>query len=117
MLLRFFLLVQRLALLAVLSVSLTASAYGHRAPDSGDAALAFVTANGGELCGDGPEGHPPGVQCLACQIVTALDLPPPAALPQRLVPVALVLPAPRQDPRAMARVRDPGHSPQGPPAA
>lgn len=117
MLLRFFLSVQRLALLVVLAVSLTASAYGHRAPDSGDAALAFVQAHGGELCGDGPEGHPPGVHCLACQIVTALDLPPPAALPQRLMPVALVLPVLMQDPRAMARVRDPGHSPQGPPAA
>lgn len=117
MLLRFLLTVQRLALLVVLAVSLTATAYGHRAPDGGDAALAFVQAHGDNLCGDDPEGHPPGVQCLACQIASALDLPPPAVLSQRLTPVALALPVLMQDPRAMARVRDPGHSPQGPPAA
>ncbi len=118
MLVRMLLLVQRLALLVALAVSLTATAYAHRAPSPQDAALAFILANGGEICGqDGHGGHMPRSDCAACQIAAALQLPVPSGLPLRLV---LPIPAPMLAapvPRAAARVLDPGHGPQGPPLA
>ncbi len=118
MLVRLLLQLQRLALLVALSVSLTATAYAHRAPLPDDAALAFILAHGGEICGqDGHDGPMPGMECPACHLVSALDLPPVAAVPARLL---LPLPAPRHvapvQP-APARVLDPAHGPQGPPLA
>ena len=118
MLVRLLLQVQRLALLVAVSVSMTATAYAHRAPVPQDPAMAFILANGGEICGqDGHDGPMPRMDCAACQLVSALDLPPVAALPVRLLlPTAAPrLAAPVQP--LPARVLDPAHGPQGPPSA
>ena len=117
MLVRIFLQVQRLALLVALAVSLTATAFAHRAPSPQDAALAFVLAHGDDLCGGEPDHGLHDAQCQACQIVSARDLPPAGGLPRRLDRAAPALALAPQDQRAPARVRDPGHSPQAPPAA
>lgn len=117
MLVRIFLQVQRLALLVAIAVSLTATAFAHRAPSMQDGALAFVIALGDDFCGGEPDDGLHHAKCLACQIASALDLPPAGGLPQRLDRAAPALALAPQDQRAPARVRDPGHSPQAPPAA
>ena len=110
----------RLALLVALAVSLTATGFAHRAPDAQDQTLALAYAMGAgvdDFCGDGPDGHPRGADCLACQITCSADLPPALQAPVAadLVLLASVI-APRES-RALTPPRDPGHSPQAPPAA
>ncbi len=110
----------RLLLLLAVTVSLTATGFAHKLPDAQDQALAFALATGAgpdDLCGDMPGSSLHGGSCLACQIAASADLPPLTRLliDADLAFVASVI-APRET-RALARVLDPGHSPQGPPAA
>jgi len=110
----------RLLLLLAVTVSLTATGFAHRMPDAQDQALAVALAAGAgldDLCGDIPGGSLHGGSCAACQITGSADLPAPVRLliDMELAFVAKVT-APREA-RALARVLDPGHSPQGPPAA
>ena len=111
----------RVVLLVVLAVALTATGFAHRMPSDQDAALAFALANGAvdaDFCGDGPDGGRSGLgHCAACQIAGAADLPPQAAV---VIDLELAFQADVIAPRdrlAAHMVRDPGHSPQGPPVA
>jgi len=120
MLVQAFISLRRLAILVALAVSLTATGFAHRAPAAQDQALALAYAMGAGLedfCGDGPDGHPRGADCLACQITGTADLPVVANLliAADLAFVARVVAS--QESRALIRARDPAHSPQGPPTA
>ena len=111
----------RLALLVALAVSLTATGFAHRAPSAQDQALVTALAMGAgvaDFCGDMPKGHAKaGTDCLACQITGSADLPPFAAAPLPAGLVLLAALAPPAEAPAGPGPRDPGHSPQGPPAA
>ena len=116
----------RAALFALVTLALVATGFAHRMPSAQDAAqdegmLAFVLATGASLadiCGDDPGGDTLGkVDCLACQITGAADLPP-AAL--SLIDLNLAFHAAVIAPRetvALARAQGPAHRPQGPPVA
>lgn len=111
----------RALLLVALTVALTATGFTHRMPSAGDEALAYAIANGvsladlcaGDLDGDGQRDP----HCMACQIAGSADLPPviPALIDLELAFQATVI-APRES-RALARILDPAHTPQGPPVA
>lgn len=110
----------RLTIVLALAVALVATGFAHRAPAPQDEALAFALANGATLadfCADDLGTGPHGGDCLACQITGSTDLPsslgPLVAL--ELAYQARIV-APRET-RALVRVRDPAHAPQGPPAA
>lgn len=110
----------RMALLALVTLALVATGWGHRAPSSSDEALAFMAATGAtpaDFCGDiGGDPHRDPL-CQACQIAGGVDLPPlPGAI---LVPKLQVGPA-RLWPNqvvAILQARDLAHPPQGPPVA
>ena len=112
----------RAALLALVTLALVATGFAHRMPSAQDEGmLAFVLATGASLadiCGDDPGGDTLGkVDCLACQITGAADLPP-AAL--SLIDLNLAFHAAVIAPRetvALARAQGPAHRPQGPPVA
>lgn len=120
MVVRAFHALHRLLLLVAVTVSLAATGLAHKMPDAQDQALAFALANGAgldDLCGDRPDGSGRDAHCLACRITASADLPAPVALPIALdLAFVAAVTAPREA-RAPARVLDPGHSPQGPPAA
>jgi len=110
----------RALVVVALTVALIATGFGHRMGVQQDEALAFAVANGltaADICGDDMGGGSlGGAGCLACQITGSADLPPAAKglIELDLAFVATVI-APRET-RAVVRVLDPGHSPQGPPA-
>ncbi len=111
----------RAVLLVVLAVALTATGFAHRMPSDQDAALAFALANGAgaaDFCGDGPDGARSGSgHCAACQVAASADLPPLAGV---VIDLELAFQADVIAPRdrlASRTIRDPGHSPQGPPVA
>lgn len=111
----------RVLLLVALTVALTATGFAHRMPAAQDEAVAYAMANGitladlcaGDLDGDGTRDP----HCMACQIAGTADLPPATTglIDLELAFVARVI-APRES-RAIARVRDPAHTPQAPPVA
>jgi hypothetical protein len=110
----------RMALLALLSLALIATGWGHRAPNPSDEALAFMAATGAtaaDFCGDVGDGTHRDPLCQACQIAGGVDLPP---LPGAVLPldlrVALATLRPYQS-VAVLRTRDFAHAPQGPPVA
>jgi hypothetical protein len=110
----------RLLLLLAVTVSLTATGFAHKSPNAQDQALAFALATGAgadDLCGDMPGGSPRAGHCIACQITGSANLPPLTRLliDADLAFVASVITS--RETRALARVLDPGHSPQGPPTA
>ncbi len=111
----------RLGLVLSLAIALSATGLAHHTPAQQSAAqveaLAFAAANGATLadfCGGAPTAGQDR-HCPACQITGTADLPPAslALVDLRLATAAPTL-APRQN--AVARVRDPSRSPQGPPA-
>lgn len=114
-----------MALLALLTVALTATGFAHRMPAVTDQAqaeaVAFLLANGGgiaDICGNGfPGSETKTPSCLACQIAGTADLP---ALAQGLIDADLAfiarVVAPRES-RALLRVLDVANTPQGPPVA
>ncbi|MFO1201648.1 MAG: hypothetical protein U1E58_03325 [Tabrizicola sp.] len=111
----------RMALLAVLTLSLVATGWAHRAPEVPDEALAFMAATGAtvaDFCGDvGQDGRHADPLCQACQISGGADLPVLANLPQPLVvPAEVDSRSPREN-RTVARVLDLSRAPQGPPVA
>ena len=113
--------IHRLVLLVTLAIALAATGFSHRMPGTQDEALAFALTNGvpladicaGDLDGDGQRDP----HCLACQIAGSGDL---ASITPGLIDLELSLHArviaPRES-RALARVVDRAHLPQGPPAA
>ncbi len=117
--LAFALLFRRMVLLAVLTLSLVATGYGHRVPGAEDQTVAAMVAAGASvedicgLLGDAPRHADP--LCQACQIAGGVDLPPLAGVvrPAALILLAEVT-APRES-RRVPRVLDPARSPQGPP--
>jgi len=113
--------IHRMALLAVLTLSLVATGFAHRLPNAEDQTVAAMLASGAalsDICGElaGTPRHADSL-CQACQIAGGADVPP---LTGAVVPAALVLvaevTAPRES-RRIARVLDPARTPQGPPAA
>ncbi len=112
----------RAALVAALALALVATGFGHRllVPQSAtqEVALAFAFANGvppADFCGSTGGDSRSDPLCLACQISGGADLPPVAETQVDLCPAMTAqVVAPRES-RAPARVRDPGHAPQGPP--
>lgn len=111
--------VQRLAITLALAVALIATGFAHRVPAPQDPALAFALANGATLadfCGDDPGTGAHGVDCLACQITGSAVPPAPGPLVALELAFHAKVTAPRKT-RALARILDPGHGPQGPPAA
>ena len=111
----------RMALLAVVTLSLVATGWAHRATEVPDEALAFMAATGAtvaDFCGDvAPGGRHTDPLCQACQISGGVDLPVLASLPLplELVAEASTL-APREAP-SVGRVLDLSRAPQGPPVA
>jgi hypothetical protein len=112
---------QRLLVLAALTVALVATGFAHRLPSADDAALQAFLLTGGDLAdlcsdadGDGRADHD---DCPACQIAGGADLPP-ATLRLRdadLVFVATIV-APRES-RAVRRILDPSRGLRAPPLA
>jgi hypothetical protein len=111
----------RAVLLAALTVALVGTGFAHRLSPAQEQALADVLASGASLadiCDNGlPGGNHGGSDCLACQIVGSAGLPPLTGLrlDLELAHHAAVV-APRTA-RALVRVADPAHRPQGPPVA
>jgi hypothetical protein len=111
----------RMVIVAVLTLALVASAWGHRMPEVSDQARAFMAATGAttaDFCGGtGQSDRHADPLCQACQIAGGVDLPPPAGA---LLDVELVLltamPAPRES-RFEPRTQDTFRVPQGPPVA
>ena len=112
----------RVALLAALTVALVGTGFAHRiAAPQDEAALAFAMANGlslADICGDDLKGSShAGTDCQACQIVGAADLPSLTGAEVELelaFHAAVVAPL---ESRAIARLPDLAHRPQGPPVA
>lgn len=111
----------RMVLLAVLTLSLVATGFAHRAPGADDMAaaqMAVVGASTGDICGElGQARRHAGSLCQACQIVGGADLllSSGAVLKADLV-LLPATPAPRQN-RRTARVLDLAQPPQAPPLA
>ena len=122
MLVRLVLTFHRVALLAALTVALVGTGFAHRiAAPQDEAALAFALVNGvslADICGDDPTGGThTGADCQACQIVGAADLPSLTGAEVELelaFHAAVVAPL---ESRAIARLPDLAHRPQGPPVA
>lgn len=117
--------IHRVLLLVALAVALTATGFAHRMPtaaDGGeDSALAFALANGAgasDFCGGLPGSDRTGsLHCPACQITASADL---TAATGKLITLELAFHAQVIAPRktfARRSILDPGHAPQGPPAA
>jgi hypothetical protein len=112
---------QRLVLVAALTVALVATGFAHRLPSTDDAALAAYALAGGdiaELCGDlDGDGLPDHGDCPACQIAGGADLPP-TTLTLRDADLAFVaqVVAPRES-RAVRAVLDPARGLRAPPLA
>jgi hypothetical protein len=109
----------RMALLAVLTVALVATGWGHRAAVPSSDQLAFMAATGAsvaDLCGEqGLGDRHADPLCQACQISGGADLPAPIAVLAHLdLTAAPVLVHPATS-RVVARVLDLSHAPQGPP--
>lgn len=109
----------RMALLAVLTVALVATGWGHRAAAPSSDQLAFMAATGAsvaDLCGEqGPGDRHGDPLCQACQISGGADLPAPLAVLAKLdLSAAPVLLQPATE-VFVARVLDLSHAPQGPP--
>ncbi|MFM7336248.1 MAG: hypothetical protein ACKO1H_17895 [Tabrizicola sp.] len=110
----------RMVFLAVLTVALVATGWGHRVavPTSDELALMAATgATAADICGDvGPGGRHADSLCQACQISGGACLPLPVAplADLRLAP-STVLAAPVES-DVIARVLDLSRMPQGPPA-
>jgi hypothetical protein len=72
----------RMVIVAVLTLALVASAWGHRMPEVSDQARAFMAATGAttaDFCGGtGQSDRHADPLCQACQIAGGVDLPPPA---------------------------------------
>lgn len=110
---------RRIALVALLTLSLVATGFAHRMADADDQTLAMMLAAGAsaaDICGEAGDGsrHADPL-CQACQIAGGADLPQLSgpARPAGLVLLAEVS-APRENARA-ARVLDLARAPQGPP--
>ena len=112
---------QRLILVATVTVALLATGFAHRVPLANDTALrAFVLAGGdlADICADTDgDGHPDRGDCPACHIVTAADLPAADLTihDANLAYVAKVV-APRES-RAVRSVLDPALGMRAPPLA
>lgn len=112
---------QRLALVVLLGLALATTGFAHRSPSLADQALELAVATGltvQDICGDRTpgKGHV-GPHCLACQITGATDLPGILGLAERLgLPGCGPIHSANEN-RMAARVLDPAHAPQGPPAA
>lgn len=110
-----------MVLLAVLTVALVATGFGHRLPSFQDAALeAYVSAGGvlADLCAeDGGKGGAAHVDCPVCHVVANLGPVPCRARisDADLILVATVV-APRES-RALRHLPDPSRSSQSPPLA
>jgi hypothetical protein len=112
---------QRLILVAALTVALVATGFAHRLPSTDDTALAAYALAGGDiadLCGDlDGDGLPDHADCPACQIAGGADLPP-TTLTLRDADLAFVaqVVAPRES-RAVRSVLDPARGLRAPPLA
>jgi hypothetical protein len=112
---------QRLVLVAALTVALVATGFAHRLPGTNDASLtAYVLAGGdtADLCGDlDGDGLPDHADCPACHIAGSADLPPTGQTLRDadLAFVATVV-APRES-RAVRPVLDPARGLRAPPLA
>lgn len=120
MLSKVFLPLHRALLLVVIAVALSATGFAHRMPGLQDGALAFALANGAgasDFCGRTAGGdRATGLHCPACQITASADLPQPT---DTLVGLGLSVHATvnaRRETLAPCRIRDPAHTPRGPPA-
>lgn len=111
----------RVVIVAVLTLALVATGWGHRAPEVSDQVRAFIAATGAtatDFCGEaGQSGRHADPLCQACQIAGGIDLPPPvgALLDLELVVLAAVA-APRES-WFVPRTLDTFRVPQGPPVA
>lgn len=119
---RFLVTLHRVAVFAVIALSLIATGFGHRMPTAADeAAIAYAAQTGisvSELCGDdlGKAAHS-GMDCQACQITCAAHLPPLTGVRidvELAFHAAVVAP---QEVRGAVRASDDAHRPQGPPVA
>jgi len=112
---------QRLVLVAALTVALVATGFAHRMPSTTDAfltAYALQTGDIADLCGDlDGDGLADHADCPACRIVGSADLPPTTQTQRNadLAFVAKVI-APRES-RAVRLVLDPAHGLRAPPLA
>ncbi len=121
MLVRLVLSFRRVALIAALTVALVATGFAHRIDAPQDDAQAFALANGislADICGDDLDsGSHAVVDCQACQISGAADLP---SLTGARIDLELAFHAAEVAPleiRAILHAPDPAHRPQGPPVA
>lgn len=114
-------LMRRLLVLVALTVALAATAFAHRMPNAGDAALeAYVLAGGSlaDLCGDADgDGLPDHSDCPVCHLTATA---PPAGGGLVLQDAGLILiariEAPRES-RAVRAVLDPARGLRAPPLA
>lgn len=111
----------RAGLIALLSLALISTAFGHRVPSTSDVVLEVYVLSGAsmnDLCGDidSTSGHAYS-DCQACHISGTADLPgePLSVSAANYVYVATVV-AP-QESRAVRAVLDPAHALRAPPLA
>lgn len=110
-----------LLLVAFLTLALVATGFSHRVLSSDDVALQSYVLSGGDLadlCADANgDGLPDHMECPACHIVAAMDLPDAELSLQAadFVFVAKVV-APRES-RALRTVLDPARGMRAPPLA
>lgn len=109
-----------LALVALLTLALGATGFGHRMPADADLALEAYALMGGslaDLCADLNGDGIPDDDCPVCHLTAGADLPPamPAVKPADLAFVAQVI-APREN-RAVRAVLDPARGLRAPPLA
>lgn len=113
--------IRQLFLLAVLTVALVATGFGHRLATADNPELQAYLGAGGELsqlCADADApGRPAHGDCPACHIVAGADLPPRSSdlRDADLLLVATVI-AP-QESRAVRQVLDPARGLRAPPLA
>ena len=114
-------LVQKTALVAILTVGLISTGFGHQMPVKANTALdAYVQAGGdaSAICGEmDTSGKGTQKDCPACHILAGLMLPDAllSLVDADLIFVATVI-APRES-RALLPVLDPGHGMRAPPLA
>lgn len=108
-----------LALVALLTLALVATGFGHRMPTAQDAQLEVIAQMGGlaDICADLNGDGIPDDDCPVCHLTGSADLPPamPSVRRADLSFVAAVV-APRES-RAIRAVLDPARGLRAPPLA
>lgn len=108
-----------MALVALLTLALVATGFGHRMPTVQDAQLEIIAQMGGltEICADLNGDGIPDDECPVCHLTGSADLPPATSSAKRadLAFVAEIV-APRES-RAIRVVLDPARGLRAPPLA